>query len=74
MSVRAKFVVNYVVPGVDGTADRICLGPVYSGSEENKAFFRATPSGMIEFWCLNRAASEQFIKGKEFYVDFTEAA
>jgi hypothetical protein len=41
-------------------------------SEENKAFFKATPSGQILLNCVNEDAAKQFIGGKNYYVDFTE--
>ncbi len=72
MSVRAKFTVSSVEEnGKD--AKTIRLQPVYDGSAENKAFFKATPGGSIELYCVNPAASDQFVKGKEYYVDFTLA-
>ncbi len=38
--------------------------------EENKKFFRYTPSGQISIGTLNPAAWQQFELGKEYYVDF----
>lgn len=72
-NVRAKFRVQHVVLSTDGSADRVVLCPVYDGSPENKEFFRSTPTGVIDFMCLNRVASEQFTAGAEFFVDFTKA-
>lgn len=46
------------------------LIPVVSGSEENKKFFEATPSGSIEIGQFNE---ESFVPGKQYYVEFTEA-
>lgn len=83
MSVRAKFYVNKVeafgngehegrtvqlsavyenMPGVDGNA-----------AEENKIFGQWTPSATCTMTIYNRAAWEQFVPNKVFYVDFTEA-
>lgn len=67
--VRAKFVVNY--KSEDGK--HIVLSPVYSGSEENKQFFEATPGGNIQLYVVNKDASDQFIVGHEYYIDFTKA-
>jgi hypothetical protein len=67
--VRAKFHVTQKSP--DG--QHIQLAPVYSGSDENKKFFAATPGGNIDLWVVNQAAASQFEVGKEYYVDFTEA-
>ncbi len=43
--------------------------PVVSGSEENKTFFSATPTGKIELSTL----TGKFEAGKEYYLDITEA-
>lgn len=43
---------------------------VSSGSEENKKFFAATPSGSVE---LSALSSELFEVGKEYYLDFSPA-
>lgn len=52
--------------------------PVTSGSEENKRFYAATPSGSVEF-TVSQVASESLgldaaKLGHEFYVDITPAA
>ena len=65
--VRAKFVVYSVEEG------KIKLTPVMDGSEENRRFFKYTPYGQIEIGTINEDAIKQFIPGKSFYVDFTEA-
>jgi hypothetical protein len=65
--VRCKFVCGYK------TENRISMHPVYSGSEENKKFFAATPGGNIEFYSINPDALAQFEQGKEYYIDFMEA-
>ncbi len=71
MTVRAKFVVseNKVV----GDTANINLMPVYSGSEENKEFYKYTPAGNISLSVVNPKAAEQFIVGQEYYIDFTPA-
>jgi hypothetical protein len=43
---------------------------VTSGSEENKRFFAATPSGNIH---LSTLRAGMFEPGKEYYLDFTPA-
>lgn len=65
--VRAKFVCSFM----DGSV--IYLNPVYSGSDENKAFWVATPGGQITLNCANDDARAKFEVGKEYYVDFTPA-
>lgn len=69
MSVRAKFKVD----SVEHTADSatVKLTPVVSGSEENKTFYKWTPSGLIMLATINKEAAKQFEPGKEYYVDFT---
>jgi len=69
MSVRCKFRCHHKTD--DG---QVCLSPVYSGSEENKSFFKATPAGEIRFFTVNPAALGQFQTDKEYYVDFTPAS
>ena len=73
MSVRAKLRVNFVQSDNNGAAQTIFMSPVYTGSDENKAFFAATPGGQIILSVVNKAAADQLVQGKEFYVDFTEA-
>jgi len=51
--------------------------PVSGGSEENKAFYAATPSGSVEFTVSQRAAQNLGLDvaalGAEFYFDITPA-
>ena len=47
--------------------------PVMGGSEENTAFFTASPSGEIILGCANAEAAKLFDIGKEYYIDFTLA-
>jgi hypothetical protein len=51
--------------------------PVSSGSEENKKFYAATPSGSIEFTVSETAAKNLNLDvasiGSEFYVDIIPA-
>lgn len=76
--VRAKFVCNSyetaLQHGQHGKSPTECrtvkLSAVYDGSEENKRFFRFTPSGSISLGTLNPEAWKVFDLGGEFYVDF----
>jgi hypothetical protein len=67
MSVRAKFKCWNNVDGV------VTMYPVTDGSEENKAFWNATPGGQITLTISNPDAKDKFETGKEYYVDFTRA-
>jgi hypothetical protein len=72
MSVRAKFKVSNV-EGVGDESRNVYLQPVYSDTEENKAFWNATPGGSIQLSITNPAAYQQFKVGQDYYVDFTPA-
>lgn len=70
--VRAKFkVISKQSDPSNGTT--ISLFPVISGSAENEQFYKWTPSGQVQLNTVNDLAAEQFIVGKEYYVDFTPA-
>lgn len=54
---------------------RIILRAVYQqDSPENKEFFAATPSGVLDLSVVNPQAAAGFIVGRFYYVDFEEAA
>lgn len=74
MRTRAKFQCNWVQDHGQG-GKRVQLGVVYCKVEgtENRDFTKATPSGHIEMQIDNPAAAVQFVPGKQYYVDFTEA-
>lgn len=71
MSVRAKFTVSSVEHTADGAT--VKLTPVVDGSEENRRFYRWTPSGSITLGIVNREAARQFEPGRSYYVDFAPA-
>lgn len=77
MSVRAKFKVHSITEregwGEHKLLRDVKLTPVVGGSEENKQFYAASPSGEIVLGCANADAAAQFEVGQEFYVDFTPA-
>lgn len=58
---------NFDQPTVELTA-------VTGGSEENQAFFSATPVATINLTISNPDAAETFELGKEYYVDFSPAS
>jgi hypothetical protein len=71
MTTRAKFVCNKVSKRLDHTGAFFYdaeLMAVYSGSEENKTFWKHTPAGNIT---LSTIRSDHFEPGREYYVDFT---
>jgi hypothetical protein len=49
------------------------LSVVTDGSQENREFFAATPSGTISLYILSTEARAEFTEGADYYVDFTEA-
>lgn len=73
--IKAKFNVvektEYAGGGNGGTG-KVVLVPVVGGSEENKEFWKYTPSGKIELYIDNPEAFKAFELG-EYYVDFTKA-
>jgi hypothetical protein len=48
--------------------------PVSGTSEENKKFWKATPSGTFKFSTINAEAAKMFQFGHEYFVIFKEAA
>lgn len=76
MSVRAKFKLDSYETSLQGVEEcrSLKLSAVYSGSEENKEFFKFTPYGRIELGTVNKGAWEKFELGKEYFVDFTPAS
>lgn len=74
MTVRLKMkCVSKTEPGSDGTISNLRLEPVYTGSEENKKFFKYTPCGQLSFGTINTDAAEELIEGEEYYVDIYRA-
>jgi len=71
MAIRCKFEV--VEKSQRSWGHGVKLAPVSGTSEENKAFFKATPSGEVTFLTINENAADQFVLGQSYYIDFTEA-
>jgi len=67
--VRAKF--ECTSKKITSWAITYEFAPVTSGSEENEKFFATTPSGKVEITVKN--SEVDFIVGKKYYLDFTEA-
>lgn len=76
MQVRAKFRCNSV-EYFEGASRKVRLSPVYPGAdatEEDRAFWKYTPSGELTMQIDNPPASEMFVPGASYYVDFTPAS
>jgi hypothetical protein len=73
--VRAKFAVSNILKDQYGSVVvklyAVCKGD--ESSPENESFSNSTPSGNVELYITNPAASEFFEKltGKYVYLDFT---
>lgn len=55
-----------------GDSFGVKMSVVGGTTEENEKFFKATPSGSLEFNSINMNAAKMFEPGKEYYVDITE--
>ena len=85
MTVRAKLRLNsYTTELHDKWVDGKSVGqvekrtlnftPVYgTGSEENQAFWDATPSGSLQLGVVNQTAWTNFELGKSYYLYFIPA-
>lgn len=58
---------------IDGGFYTITFYPVTTGSEENKNFYKWTPTGDISFQTVNPVAADNFKVGKQYYIDFISA-
>jgi len=72
-NIRTKFFCHSVTKMVSAPAFvyNYKFSAVTSGSEENKTFWKWTPSGMIE---LSSIRDDLFEVGKEYYLDFMPAS
>lgn len=74
MSVISKFKCTAVsTPGESGSVQVELNAITGTKSEENKAFWQATPSGSISLSITNPDAFNQFEAGEEYYVTFEKA-
>ena len=75
MSVVARFecVKKEKAPGND-SGIRVFLEPVRSEEEghPNKAFWDATPTGMLDMFINIRKTANYFVVGKEYEMNFNE--
>lgn len=72
MAVRVKVVCSYKQVDSQGNTN-LSFNCVYTGSEENKQFFAATPGGTFQFYTVNKNAGAGFEMGKEYYFDIFAA-
>ncbi len=74
--VRARFWVKEVVHhhnGHKGTVQPVTvkLAAAYNDGKGNEDWSKYTPSGEITMMVTNPAASDMFVLGESYYVDFT---
>ncbi len=76
MSVRAKFKCqSKVMHGEgDGQFAALSFSASYGEGRDNKDWSKWTPSGTLTMSITNPSAFVWFEVGKEYYLDFTEAA
>lgn len=74
--IRAKFSCSSVVK--EGNTEKVQLHTVYGNddkdNQENNQFSEATPCGTHEMHIDNPDAQGFFEQGKNYYLDFSEAA
>lgn len=70
MTTRAKFKCITVTEHEGGNKSA-SFTPVVGGSEENKTFWKYTPSGSLDLTWLN--PNVEFRPGQEYYLDITPA-
>ena len=71
--VKAKFNVAELTKYGNGGGGKVVLMPVVGNTEENKEFWKYTPSGKIEMQNDNPEAHKQFEEMSEIYVTFEKA-
>jgi len=74
--IRAKFHVSFIKDFMNGDekdSESVEMHAVYSGSNENKSFAKATPSAQLSMNISNPSAFGFFKAGREYYLDFSEA-
>lgn len=67
---RCKVFCNTVEP-VEGGGFKANFQACYTGSKENEEFFLLTPCVNFD---LQTMKEQNFVPGKEYYIDITEAA
>ena len=72
--IRSKFVIESITQ-FGHCGEKLTARPVYGDSEENKAFWDATPSGCLEIDTSRSGvfAAHGLAPGSEFYLDVIKA-
>ncbi|BAZ29960.1 hypothetical protein NIES4074_24080 [Cylindrospermum sp. NIES-4074] len=73
MTIRAKFTVQFNRINSSTQVADVVMSPVLATTEENLAFWEATPAGQISLQITNPKAAAEFEVGADIYVDFTRA-
>jgi cystathionine beta-lyase/cystathionine gamma-synthase len=73
MGIKAKFNVTALTKYGNGGGGNVKLAAVIGNSEENKEFWKYTPTGTIEMHIDNEEALKQFEGMGEYHVEFTKA-
>ena len=73
--IRCKFKVDSIERSKSGGEEvaTLKMTPVTGGSDENKEFWKWTPSGAFVVHSINKAAVDQLELGGEYYIDITPA-
>ncbi len=69
---RCKFRLDAVTRTAHNGAT-LKFSAVTSGSDENKSFWKWTPSGELTFSTVNETIADRLKLGAEYYLDITEA-
>ena len=69
---RCKFKLDSKTESQSGHS--LSFTAVTGGSDDNKAFFKWTPSGKLDVSIVNPEIAEQVTVGAEYYLDITPAA
>lgn len=71
--IRCKFSVSKKVETATATGNefKVELIAVTDGSEENKEFFKYTPSGKLSLGILEPEQADKLVVSDEYYIDIT---
>jgi hypothetical protein len=72
--IRCKFQLKSITASYNDSRSFV-MEPVYDSdpNSENGKFFKATPSGRLEVFTVNKEAVEGLELGKNYYIDITPA-